>query len=197
VALNRMVEVCKVSFPTLYDKIDFIHRQCTLFAASREARLPGMDLGTRFLCTDRQDYMVNWGDRKARNTIQLTAVATADRASSYIFGFAANYDPTMSLDEADGLAATEGDAAKAPAMRTTARVWTTTDYESSLQRAAARQPGEPLTARDDLDAPELIDAGQQLPRRGVQVHADYLVHGRFHLLRHLLRSTSRLNFAMN
>jgi transposase-like protein len=46
VPLNRIVELCGVSFPTLYDKIRFIHRQCSLFAASREARLPGMDTAT-------------------------------------------------------------------------------------------------------------------------------------------------------
>lgn len=79
--LNRIVELCGVSFPTLYDKIAFIHRQCTLFASSREARLPGMDLGRRHLSTDRQDYVVNWGSRANRKTIQLTAVATADRES--------------------------------------------------------------------------------------------------------------------
>jgi hypothetical protein len=63
VPLNRIVELCGVSFPTLYDKIRFIHRQWSLFAASGETRLPEVDLGRRYLSTDRQDYIVNWVSR--------------------------------------------------------------------------------------------------------------------------------------
>jgi hypothetical protein len=99
--LNRIVELCGVSFPTLYDKIRFIHRQCSLFAASRETRLPGMDLGRRYLCTDRQDYIVNWGSRTNRKTIQLTAVATADRESGYVFAFSPNFDASLDQDAAE------------------------------------------------------------------------------------------------
>jgi transposase-like protein len=206
--LNRIVELCGVSFPTLYDKIAFIHRQCALFAASREARLPEMDLGRRHLCTDRQDYIVNWGSRANRKTIQLTAVATADRASGYILAFSPNFDSSLDPDEVEAVWKNAGDADKPPQMRETARVWTKADYEASLARAAARplpalrgRTGDQIAAnsqaREDLDAPELMTEGQQLPSRGVQVHADYLVHGHFWLLRHLLRGTSRLSFCLD
>jgi transposase-like protein len=208
VPLNRIVEFCGVSFPTLYDKIRFIHRQCSLFAVSREARLPDVDLGRRFLCTDRQDYIVNWGSRTNRKTIQLTAVATADRDSGYLFAFSPNFDASLDQDQAEAAWLEAGDAAKPPQMRDTARIWTRADYEQSLARAAAKKllkpagrKGDEVTVaveqREDLDAPEPMVEGQQLPSRGVQVHADYLVHGHYHYLRHLLRGTSRLNFSLD
>ncbi|MDJ0391686.1 hypothetical protein QMO56_26710 [Roseomonas sp. E05] len=206
--LNRIVELCGVSFPTLYDKIAFIHRQCALFAASREARLPEMDLGRRHLSTDRQDYIVNWGSRANRKTIQLTAVATADRQSGYLLAFSPNFDASLDQEAVEAAWQQAGDADKPPALRDTARVWTKADYEVSLARAAARavpllpaRTGDQVEAsfrtRDDLDAPEAMVEGQQLPSRGVQIHADYLVHGHFHVLRHLLRSTAHLSFALD
>ena len=172
--LNRIVELCKVSFPTLYDKIRFIHRQCSLFAASREACLPDMDLGSRYLCTDRQDYVVNWGSRTNRKTIQLTAVATADRASGYLFGFTPNFDASLDQDAAEAAWLTAGDADKPPQMRDTARFWTKADYAQSLARAADKQFPAPdgrkgdavaihIEQREDLEAAEAMVEGQQLP----------------------------------
>ena len=206
--LNRIVELCGVSFPTLYDKIAFINRQCALFAADREARLPQMDLGRRYLCTDRQDYIVNWGSRTNRKTIQLTAVATADRESGYIFAFSPNFDSSLDQDEVEAAWLAAGDANKPPQLRDTARAWTKADYAESLARAAAKalpavrgRVGDQVEAkfegRADLDTAEAMVEGQQLPSRGVQLHADYLVHGHFWLLRHLLRGTSRLNFSLD
>lgn len=206
--LNRIVELCGVSFPTLYDKIAFIHRQCTLFAAPREARLPGMDLGRRHLSTDRQDSVVNWGNRANRKTIQLTAVATVDRESGYVLAFSPNFDASLDQDEVEARWLASGDVEKPPQLRHVARVWTKADYEASLARATTKsQPrlasrtGDQVVAgfqaREDLDVSEGMVEGQQLPSRGVQVHADYLVHGHFWLLRHLLRGTSRLSFCID
>lgn len=206
--LNRIVELCGVSFPTLYDKIRFIHRQCSLFAASREARLPDIDLGRRYLCTDRQDYIVNGGSRTNRKTIQLTAVATADRASGYLFGFSPNFDASLDQDAAEAAWLAAGDADKPPPMRDTARFWTKADYAQSLARSDAKRlppldgrKGDEVAIvieqREDLEAAEAMVEGQQLPPHGVQIHAGYLVHGHYHHLRHLLRSTKPVNFSLD
>ena len=205
--LNRIVELCKVSFPTLYDKIRFIHRQCMLFAASREARLPEMDLGRRYLSTDRQDYIVNWGSRTNRKTIQLTAVATADRESSYLFGFSPNFDASLDQDAAEAAWLEAGDADKPPQMRDTARFWTKADYAQSLARSADKRPqahderkGDDAVMIEPREDPETVEAmveGQQLPPHGVQVHADYLMHGHYHHLRQLFRSTKQVNFSLD
>jgi transposase-like protein len=206
--LNRIVELCGVSFPTLYDKIRFINRQCSLFAASRETRLPEMDLGRRYLSTDRQDYIVNWGSRTNRKTIQLTAVATADRDSSYIFAFSPDFDASLDQEQAEAAWLAAGDADKPPQMRDTARFWTKADYAQSLARSAAKRlpaldgrKGDEVAVvieqREDLEAAEPMVEGQQLPPRGVQIHADYLVHGHYHHLRHLLQSTKQVNFSLD
>jgi transposase-like protein len=208
VPLNRIVELCGVSFPTLYDKIRFIHRQCSLFAASRETRLPEVDLGRRYLSTDRQDYIVNWGSRTNRKTIQLTAVATADRDSGYLFAFSPNFDASLDQDAAEATWLAAGDADKPPQMRDTARFWTKADYAQSVARSAAKRLSAPggrkgdevavvIEQREDLEAAEPMVEGQQLPPRGVQIHADYLVHGHYHHLRHLLRSTKQVNFSLD
>jgi len=208
VPLNRIVELCGVSFPTLYDKIRFIHRQCSLFAASRETRLSEMDLGRRYLSTDRQDYIVNWGSRSNRKTIQLTAVATADRESGYLFAFSPNFDASLDQDQAEAAWLAAGDADKPPQMRDTARLWTKADYVQSLARAAAKRlpalggrKGDEVALvierRGDLEAAEPMVEGQQLPPRGVQIHADYLVHGHYHHLRRLLRGTAHVNFSLD
>jgi hypothetical protein len=208
VPLNRIVELCGISFPALYDKIRFINRQCALFSAAREARLPEMDLKRLHLGTDRQDYLVNWGSRSNRKTIQLTAVATADRASGYIFAFSPSFDPSLEQAEVEAAWRAADDAAQPPQLRATARVWTEADYAESLARTDAKplpalkgRSGDEVTVkvegRDDLDVAEAIVQGQQLPTRGVQVHADYLVHGHFQLLRHLLQGTARLRFALD
>ena len=136
VPLNRIVELCGVSFPTLYDKIWFIHRQCSMFAAARETRLSTMDLGRRYLSTDRQDYIVNWGNRTNRKTIQLTAVATADRESGYLFAFSPNFDASLDQDQAEAAWLTAGDGA------TLASRWT-----RHRKRRLARSTAEAQSAR--------------------------------------------------
>ena len=45
VPFNRICELTGINMRTLYDKIDFIHRQCLAFVANREQRLmEGMPL---------------------------------------------------------------------------------------------------------------------------------------------------------
>ena len=193
VPINRMMEVLDVGSPTLYGKIDFIYRQCRLFAASRESRLPGMRFDRLYLSTDRQDYMVNWGDRKARKTVQLTAVATADLKSGYLFGLTPNFDASMTQDELEREVFRRGDNLRPFALREYARLWTLSDYQDSVIRSAKST----ATARDDLDAPEPIDIGQQLPTTGVQVHADYLMYGHYALLRYLFPNVGKFRFFLD
>lgn len=203
--LNRIAEKHDCSFNVIYGKIDHIYRQCAAFAADRERRMFDMDFGEINLSTDCQHYMVNWGDRARRETIQLMAIATAERDSGYVFGLMPNFDPDLTPEEVEeGWKAAE-DAKKAPHLREWARVWTQADYTASLERTAremqrrkkAGRSGDLLcvygTARDDLDVPEAIIEGQQLPPTGVQVHADYMAHGHFQLLSHLFFNAKHVN----
>ena len=54
-----------------------------------------------------------------------------------------------------------------------------------------------IEQREDLEVAESMVEGQQLPPRGVQIHADYLVHGHYRHLRHLLRTTTHVNFSLD
>lgn len=194
VPLNRMAEILDVSYSTLYGKIDFIYEQCRLFAASRESQLRQMEFKRLYLSTDRQDYLVNWGERSARKTIQLTAVATAEQGSGYIFGLTPNFDASVDPAEIEQRWVDERESTKRPHMRSLARVWTEFDYRMSMARAGRLGEDAAAPARDDLDAPELMDLGQQLPKNGAQVHADYLMHGHYWFLRSLTHGAEKLRF---
>lgn len=194
VPISRMVEILGISASSVYGKIDFLYEQCKSFAASRENQFPELKLDRLYLCTDRQDYMVNWGDRKQKKTIQLTAVATADLSSGYVFGLTPNFDPRISPDELEKLVAAAGDGAQPVyALRECARLWTARDYASSVSRTGNGK----TTARDDLEDGEMLDGGQQLPTTGAQVHAEYLMHGHFWLLKHLLPNIGKLRFFLD
>lgn len=55
-----------ISTPVLYTRLDFIHRQCTLFAGERErALMDKKDLGSRYISVDRQKLLVNWASSEA------------------------------------------------------------------------------------------------------------------------------------
>jgi transposase-like protein len=194
VPISRMVEILDLTYASVYGKIDFIYRQCKAFEAEREAHMPSLHIPRLYLSTDRQDYLVNWGDRSARKTIQLTAVATADLASGYVFGLVPNFDPAVLPEYLEKRWLGHGDRHKPPALRATARLWTLADYAASAGLPDTR---EDVASRDDLDAPELLSLGQQLPTKGTQVHADYLIHGHYWVLRDLLRNVEKVRFSVD
>jgi transposase-like protein len=59
VPLNRIVAMLVISWDMLYNRIDFIHRQCLDFAADRERKLKDLPLKRLYLSLDRQDHLVN------------------------------------------------------------------------------------------------------------------------------------------
>ena len=67
-----------ISASVLYARIDFIHRQCQLFAGERERTLVDRkDLGKRYISTDRQILLVNWSSKKSRKNTALHSIARA------------------------------------------------------------------------------------------------------------------------
>lgn len=83
---------------TLYRKIAFIHKQCLLFAGSREREFVERDMDTPYLETNRQMYIVNWTSRKDHRNVQLLAIATADVETEYVFGIHFNFNGTVALE---------------------------------------------------------------------------------------------------
>ena len=94
--LRRICEIAEVNISTLYDKIDFIHRQCLLFAAHIERGLPEKRFDRLGISVDRQVYSVNWNDTNEKRNILLNCVGSSDNWSSYVFGMHLNFDQVSS-----------------------------------------------------------------------------------------------------
>ena len=129
-----------------------------------------------------------------------------------------NFDADLGPDLIEAAAAAIGDNSQDPPFREHARHWLQSDYAASVMRATATaaakvsqsksRRGQSLdeqiqereaqvSARDDLDTAELLDEGQALPKRGMQIHAEYVLYGHFHYLRHLLRGARKLRFFLD
>ncbi len=62
--VRRIIEVADIHPKTFYQRLDFLHRQCQVFAAHRERALASLPISRLYLGVDRQDYLVNWLVRK-------------------------------------------------------------------------------------------------------------------------------------
>ncbi len=193
VALTRIAQVTGLNIKTVYDKIDFIHGQCVKFVADRERHLPSMDLGDMRICTDMQDYMVNWPTKKMRKTIQFRGIATSCLDTGYVLACHPQLDLRFSTVEVQKLVDECDDLLKRPAFREYARLWNFEDYASALQLPE----GTFRPVREDQESPEHMTDDRQLPKQGAMVHIDYLAIGHFRYLRHLLGRADRVTFSLD
>jgi hypothetical protein len=212
--LSRICEVNDIGFPTLYGKIDFIHRQCLAFAADRERAFAETVFHRLYLCSDRQDYVVNWGSRLRRKTVRVQGLGTADLRSGYVFVLTPNIDPSVESVAVEQEAVEVGDYDVPPPFRRHARLWLQGDYTTSVTRSRSRAAADHdaaadtldaevrrrdnlLSPRDDLEAPELLTDDQGLPDRGMLVHADYTMYGHFQYLRRMLGRVGKVRFFLD
>ncbi|MDK9761898.1 hypothetical protein KI743_07770 [Vibrio sp. D420a] len=219
-SINRIMEVTELSAPTIYRKIDMFYERCISFAYHRERNLRQMKLEFMRLSTDRQEYHVNWSNRKDKKNIILNAIGTADKASRYVFGMDVNYDPCMSLDEIESTAEFELDTLLKDYNREFARVWTTNDYQLSKNLSgelAAKQKdliirfsSQPLPLSDigfdyfkeQLSVDYGLDAfghnsSTKLPQNGVLVHSEYTMYAHFLKLASLIGHAEGLRFYLD
>ncbi len=84
--VRRIIEVAGIDPHTFYNRLDFLHRQCQLFAAHRERALADLPISRLYLGVDRQDYLVNWLGRKDKRNTRLSAIAVVDNEYGYCFG---------------------------------------------------------------------------------------------------------------
>ncbi len=205
---SRLMETLDLGPSAFYGKIDFLYRQCQLFAASREARLPYKEFEHLRLCTDRQVYLVNWPNRKIRLHILIQGIATAELKSGYVFGLTPAYDPSINLEELEAAREACGDRTRAAHLQEYARLWSRDDYTRQVaklkkdqvelpQGSAPDSETPPAPERSDLDGNTEVADNEQLPAKGVLVHSEYTGHGHFHLLRHLLRGAKKVSFHMD
>jgi transposase-like protein len=196
---RRLCEIADIAHGTLYPKLDFLHHQCLAFAGHRERRLlQGFSIPRLYLGVDRQDYVVNWTQREDKRNVQLTAVGSADNATRYVFGMHLNFDPEVEAGVIEHETATLGDCERQMPFRRHARLWLASDYAAARQRAENAPSGADGTlngavaaryqdtqSRSDVEVFEEPGRTTQLPKTGMQVHAEYTLYGHCFLLREL------------
>lgn len=218
--LRRIAKITDINAVTLYGKINFIHRQCLAFAASREAGLKELNLPRLYISVDRQVYLVNWSEDSDRRNVSISAVGSADNVTGYVFGMHQNFDANVDPEATKIEAALTGDAFVSHGHRAFARLWLPEDYTDSLpsseaerDRKAAKSAKGPIgkslvdavqdsydaaAIRDDVEVSGLKGDNEKLPdTRGMLVHEEYCLYGHFQFLKQLLPNTGKLRFFLD
>jgi transposase-like protein len=209
VPLRRIVAMLDINWEVLYNRIDFIHRQCLAFAAARESKLKDMPIKRLYLAIDRQEHQVNWTERKDKRNVILSCIASADNTTGYVFGIHPNFDATVVRETVEADALDRGDIALPPPHRKYAHLWLADDYAVSASKSA-RKPKkcgtlekqiadtyEESASREDVDVFDNKTNEQKLPDYGVQTHAEYTMAAHFHFLKRLMGKVDKWRFFMD
>jgi len=211
---KRILEVADITAPTLYAKLDFLHRQALAFAASKEKHLVDALEGKRLnISVDRQDYGVNWTERDDKRNVILHAIGSADNKSGYVFGMNLNFDPHLDKDAVEADAFRSGDYEVKPPLRRYARLWLKGDRNDALAEHLARESKrrrsdgtldgdiqaayENAVNRDDVEASETKGPTVRLPTKGFQIHSEYTMYGHFFMLHKVLEKASKVTFYLD
>lgn len=205
--LRRIIKVLGMSPSQLYDRIDFLHQQCEVFAGARERTLLDReDLGTRYLSVDRQKLVVNWHSKKIRKNVLLASIATADQTTGYVFGVNVNFDWTLEADDVEKDMLRFGDQKLPWSFRRYARVWLPADWNAVAKGATApAEAKKPLEAaigdsydaalgRDDIEAGEGPASSSRAPVKGMLLHEQVVMYAHIQLVSRLLRQAPKLRF---
>ncbi|MFC1502740.1 hypothetical protein ACFL53_00060 [Pseudomonadota bacterium] len=218
--INRCIEITELDPKTIYRKIDMFYERAVSFSATRESILKQMDLGLMRLASDRQEYHVNWSNRKDKKNVVMTAIGTADKASSYVFGMDVNYEPSISMQDVIEHEEYKRDAQLKDYNRHHARLWTERDYQAGKQAFTdyAKKHKELVQRYRSLPLPiseiglsELEDrlaleygieptehsSTTKLPTVGSQVHSEYTMYAHFFHLSRLLGHANALRFYLD
>lgn len=208
VPLSRIVHMAGVLWSVLYNRIDFIHKQCLAFAADREIQFLDLPINRVYISVDKQDYMVNWTERKDKRNIILTAISSVDNNTNYVFGINPNFDPTLDKSAIENNASMNGDNAIAPPYRKYARLWLEVDYDKSINNPKGRKIVASLEdeinnkysetqSREDLEAFDEKMNIDKLPEYGFQVHSEYTMIAHMYFLKALLRNVGKFRFFLD
>jgi transposase-like protein len=209
--LKRICEAAGISMPTLYDKIDFIHKQCMSFTTSREkSLLEGMPIRRLYIAVDRQDYLINWTRSEDKRNVVLSAVGSADNTTGYVFGMHLNFDPLADRIKIEADNQNSKDYEKRYPFRKYARLWLKQDYADAIAH-----PGPQIwnnssslmsdiestyrnsVNRENVEVPDVLNETMKLPAIGMQIHSDYTLYGHFFFLRKLFTGVEKLRFFMD
>lgn len=210
VALNRIIEITGVSWAVLYNRIDYIHKQLMAFVSNRENKLKDMSFDRLYLSVDRQEYTINWTERKDKRNTTITGITSADNKTGYVFGIHPNFDYSLDKTKVESEAKTIGDITKTPPFRKYARLWLEKDYSDSIKRSGLRHKKASSSLiqdiantynnaqqREDIEEFDSKTNTEKLPDYGVQVHAEYTMIAHFHFLKSLFGSVGKWRFFLD
>ncbi len=169
VSLSKICKITDTSYRDLYGKIDFFHDQIQGFTAQREdlTRVDFREVGSRF-ATDSQTLTLNWPTKRKRTPVAAQHLCTAHHRSGFIMEAAFQFDPEMTMDQAEEQALAANEKGVSVAFRQHARIWTKTEFKAYLAS---------LKKQQKVKETELY----QLPHEGVLVRYDILQYA--HALR--------------
>jgi transposase-like protein len=211
VPLSRIINMLGISWEVLYNRIDFIHKQCLAFVANRENELKTLPIDRLYLAIDRQDHTVNWSDRKDKRNITLSAVCSSDNKTSYVFGIHPNFDYKIDKEaiEADAVAIQDG--LKSEPLKKYARLWLEADYEKSLAKKikgkdrlcsndlnkSIQSTYDNAAQREDIEAFDEKTYIEKLPSYGLQIKAEYTMIAHLYFIKNLCGNVEKWRFFMD
>jgi transposase-like protein len=210
--INRIKEVVGVSEKTIYDKINFIHKQCLKFSGEMEIKLLNGEVSPRrmYVGTDRQDHIVNWANRTDKRNTKISAVVSADNTTGYVLATNINFDPDAEPIEVEQQAEQVGDNQKKEPYRHFARFWLKKDYAEAILRSLNRriqgsQSGINEAIKDTYDeASDRVNIEEReppklnrAPDKGMLIHEQYALYAHFFLIEKLTRHTEKVRFFLD
>ena len=202
----------EISMKTVYDKIDFLHRQCVAFACHYERNFSNLELGELFIAVDRQDYRLNWVDTNDKRNVVLHGLASAECASGFIFGIHLDYDSGMDAESVEKEAWATKDHEQKPPFRKFARLWLEADapysvakhkddkeLETEREKILKKVEGhyEETVTRPDVEVAPENNPSRKRPREGMLVHSEYTLYAHFFFLKKLLQGAEKIVFYMD
>lgn len=160
---------------------------------------------------DRQDYMVNWSNSADKRNIILHALGSADNETGYVFGLHLNFDPVLDPATIEKDAIEYGDYDAQIPFRRYARVWLQEDYYDAITKNLNRKSRgsnsslkedivsvyEEALDREDIEVFDSQNLHTMLPRKGMQVHAEYTLYGHFFFLKKLFGQVEKIRFFLD
>lgn len=207
VPLNRIINILDISWEVLYHRMNFIHKQCMAFVSNRENKLKTMPIDRLYLSVDKQDYEVNWTQRKDKRNIVISAITSADNKTGYVFGIHPNFDSSVDKEEIEEDSVEVQDHLKKNPFKKYARLWLESDYEKAHKHSSTfkkstelidsiRGTYKEIASREDIEVEERKNT-EKLPDYGIQVRVEYTMIGHFYFLKKLLGNVKKWRFFLD
>lgn len=219
VPLRCIADIFDFELQTIYDRIDFLYRQCKTFVAARERKLQNsLDFKRLYLSVDRQIYLVNWWHTETKKNVPIYATGCADNDSKYVFAMESNYDPEMKWNEIEEKANLLDDYSRTNVFRRFARLWLREDFqkESLINELSdktvydfistgkhgdvdkdIRTRYRQASVRKDVELADNPNKYIQLPKNGMIVRLDYCLYAFFVHLKRMLPNVGKLRFFLD